>query len=74
MLDLTAGQRILDLRKQVGVPHDLGDLKVDGSKAELISEMAVVDPTAGGNPIPVTKEGTRKLFDAALKGDLAAAA
>ncbi len=65
---------VLDLRKQTGVPHDLGGLKVDGSKAETVAEMAVVDPTAGGNPIPVTKEGARKLFDAALKGDVAAAA
>jgi alcohol dehydrogenase class IV len=65
---------VLDLRKQVGVPHDLGGLKVDGSKAELVSEMAVVDPTAGGNPIPVTKEAARKIFDAALTGDVAAAA
>ena len=65
---------VLDLRKQTGVPHDLGGLKVDGSKAETVAEMAVADPTAGGNPIPVTKEGARKLFDAALKGDVAAAA
>ena len=65
---------VLELRKEIGVPHDLGGLRVDGGKAELISEMAVVDPTAGGNPIPVTKEGARKLFDAALKGDVAAAA
>jgi alcohol dehydrogenase len=36
--------------------------------------MAVVDPTAGGNPIPLTKEGSRKLFEAALSGNLAAAA
>ena len=59
---------------QSTVPHDLGGLKVDGGKAELISEMAVVDPTAGGNPIPLTKEGSRKLFEAALSGNLAAAA
>ena len=65
---------MLDLRKEIGVPHDLVGLKVDRGKAELISEMAVVDPTAGGNPIPLTKQGARKLFDAALKGDVAAAA
>jgi alcohol dehydrogenase class IV len=65
---------VLDLRKQVGVPHDLGGLKVDGGKVDTIAEMAVVDPTAGGNPIPVTKEAARKIFDAALKGDVAAAA
>jgi alcohol dehydrogenase class IV len=65
---------VLALRKEVGVPRDLGGLRVDGRKAETIAEMAVVDPTAGGNPIPVTKEAARKLFDAALKGDIAAAA
>jgi alcohol dehydrogenase class IV len=67
-------EAVLELRKTIGVPHDLGGLKVDGGKAELISEMAMVDPTAGSNPIPVTKEAARKLFDAALKGDVAAAA
>jgi alcohol dehydrogenase class IV len=67
-------EAVLELRKTIGVPHDLSGLKVDGGKAELISEMAMVDPTAGSNPIPVTKEAARKLFDAALKGDVAAAA
>jgi alcohol dehydrogenase len=30
--------------------------------------MAIVDPTAGGNPVPLTKEGARRIFDAALRG------
>jgi hypothetical protein len=47
---------------------------VDGARFDTIVEMSLVDPTAGGNPIPLTKEGSRKLFDAALKGDVAAAA
>jgi alcohol dehydrogenase class IV len=64
---------VLDLRKRAGVPHELGGLKVDGSKVETIVEMAVVDPTASGNPIPLTKEGSRKLFEAALSGNIAAA-
>ncbi|MFO7478387.1 MAG: iron-containing alcohol dehydrogenase [Methyloceanibacter sp.] len=67
-------EAVLNLREEIGVPHDLGGLKVDGGKVETIAEMAVVDPTAGGNPIPVTKEAARKIFDAALKGDVAAAA
>ena len=65
---------ILDLRKKIGVPHDLTGLKVDGSRAGTIVEMSLVDPTAGGNPVPLTKEGSKKLFVAALKGDIAAAA
>ena len=55
-------------------PAHAAGLKVDGSKAETIVEMAIVDPTAGGNPVPLTKEGSRKLFEAALSGNLAAAA
>jgi alcohol dehydrogenase class IV len=65
---------VLDLRKKTGVPHDLGDLGVNGSGVETIVEMAIIDPTAGGNPVPFTKEGIRKLFDAVIKGDVAAAA
>ena len=65
---------VLDLRKKTGVPHDLKGLGVDGARVDTIVEMSLVDPTAGGNPVPLTKEGSRKLFDAALKGDVAAAA
>jgi alcohol dehydrogenase class IV len=65
---------VLDLRKKTGVPHDLGGLGVDGSRVETIVEMSLEDPTAGGNPVPLTKEDSRKLFEAALKGDVAAAA
>jgi len=65
---------VLDLRKQTGVPHALGGLGVDRGKVETIVEMSLVDPTAGGNPVPLTKEGSRKIFDAALSGDVAAAA
>jgi len=63
-------QAVLDLRKQTGVPNDLGGLNIDGSQAETIAEMAVVDPTAGGNPIPLTKDASKTLFEAALSGAL----
>jgi alcohol dehydrogenase len=65
---------VLDLRKKTGVPNDLKGLGVDGSKIDTIVEMSLVDPTAGGNPVPLTKEGSRKLFEAALKGGVSAAA
>jgi alcohol dehydrogenase class IV len=65
---------VLDLRKRAGVPHDLRALGVDDGRADLIVEMSLVDPTAGGNPVPLTEAASRKLFAAALKGDVAAAA
>jgi alcohol dehydrogenase class IV len=64
---------VLDLRKKTGIPHDLKGLGVDGSRVDTIVEMSLEDPTAGGNPVPLTKEGSRKIFDPALKGDVAAA-
>jgi alcohol dehydrogenase class IV len=67
-------QAVLDLRKKTGVPHDLKGLGVDGKDIDTIVEMSLVDPTAGGNPVPLTKEGSRKIFEAAVKGDVAAAA
>jgi alcohol dehydrogenase class IV len=65
---------VLKLRQEIGVPNGLTGLKVDGKRTDTIVEMSLVDPTAGGNPVPLTQEGSRKLFDAALKGDVAAAA
>jgi alcohol dehydrogenase len=32
--------------------------------------MALVDPTAGGNPVPLTREGALKIFDMAINGEL----
>jgi alcohol dehydrogenase class IV len=63
---------VLDLRAEIGVPHTLEGLKVDGARRELIADMAIVDPTAGGNPVPLTREGALRLFDAALAGRLPA--
>lgn len=61
---------VLTLRATIGIPHTLKDLKVPGDKAELIAEMAIVDPTAGGNPVPLDLKGARRLFDMAMAGDL----
>jgi len=62
---------VLALRREVGVPHTLVALGVPLDKADLIAEMAVVDPSAGGNPVKLTKEAARRIFDHAASGDLA---
>jgi alcohol dehydrogenase len=61
---------VLTLRNDVGIPHTLKGLNVSDEKAKLIAEMAIVDPTAGGNPIALDVQGARRIFDAALQGDL----
>ena len=63
-------EAILKLREDLGVPHTLAGINVDGEKRELIAEMAVVDPTAGGNPVELTKEGALEIFDKALSGEV----
>jgi alcohol dehydrogenase len=59
---------VLELRDKLGVPHTLPAFKVDASKRELIGDMAIVDPTAGGNPIPLTRELALEIFDRASAG------
>lgn len=59
---------ILQLRGEVGIPHTLAELGIDGGRADEIAGMAVVDPTAGGNPVKLTVDGARNLFEAALAG------
>ncbi len=61
-------QFILDLRAQIGVPHTLRELGVAADRAALVAEMAVADPSAGGNPVPLDVQATRSIFDAAWAG------
>ncbi|MFN7168132.1 MAG: iron-containing alcohol dehydrogenase [Pannonibacter sp.] len=61
---------ILKMRSDLGVPHTIGGLGVDGAKRDLIADMAIVDPTAGGNPVELTRDAALSIFDAALEGKL----
>lgn len=61
---------VLKLRKQLNVPDTLHglikDLQMDDERKALIADMAVVDPTAGGNPVKLTKDGALSLLNSAL--------
>lgn len=63
---------VMKLRSDLGVPNTLPefitDLEMDDARKDLIAEMAIVDPTAGGNSIELTKERALKLLNAALEG------
>ena len=61
---------ILALRQKLNVPHTLRDFGVTGEKRDLIGEMAIVDPTAGGNPRKLSKELALEIFDRAMEGRL----
>jgi alcohol dehydrogenase len=60
---------VLDLRRELSVPHTISELGVmDESRFERMAEMAVVDPTNGGNPVPLTKAECMTLYSQALRG------
>jgi alcohol dehydrogenase class IV len=61
---------VLALRQKLGVPHVLADFKVDAEQRDLIGDMAIVDPTAGGNPTELTKARALEIFDRAMEGRL----
>jgi len=61
---------VLGLRRDLGVPHTLEGLKVDSARFDLMAGMAPDDPTAGGNPVPLTRDSARRLYEQTLAGTL----
>ena len=61
---------ILDLRKELKIPHTLKELINDNSKLEEMSKMALKDPSTGGNPIPLTQENFLELYKNSYEGKL----
>jgi alcohol dehydrogenase len=61
---------VLALRRDLDVPHSLDGLKVGPERFDLMARMAPEDPTAGGNPVPITAESARTLYESALAGRL----
>lgn len=59
---------VVGLRLRLEVPHTLKAFGVDGAQRDKIGDMAIVDPTAGGNPVELTKDRALDIFDRALEG------
>ncbi|WP_345786115.1 iron-containing alcohol dehydrogenase [Rubellicoccus peritrichatus] len=62
-------QWIIDLRVALKIPHSLDQLIKDDSRFEDLASMAVVDPTAGGNPIRLTKKNCLELYRSSYDGE-----
>lgn len=63
---------VLGFRRTLGIPHTLAQIGVDLGNAAVIGAEAAVDPSAGGNPIPVDAAALERIFRAAVAGDLEA--
>jgi len=64
--------RVMDLRRELGIPHSLAEIGVSTHNAEIIGREAAIDPSAGGNPIPVDAVMLERIFRAAVDGTLGA--
>jgi alcohol dehydrogenase class IV len=59
---------VLDLRQRLSIPHSLAEIGVSVEQAEFIGKEAALDPSAGGNPIPVDANALTQVFIAAVTG------
>ena len=57
---------ILRLRSELAIPASLSALGVTGDRLDELTEMALQDPSCGGNPIEMTRENTRALYQDCL--------
>ena len=63
---------VLQMRRELGIPHSLAEIGVTSENAAVIGSEASVDPSAGGNPIPVTAAQLEHIFRAAVDGQMRA--
>jgi alcohol dehydrogenase len=61
---------VLGLRKEIGVPHMLKDIGIDGARLDEVAKMATRDPSAGGNPLPFSEAQYRALAKKCVTGVL----
>ena len=57
---------IMELRAKLNIPADLEALGVLFKDLDMLTDMALEDPSCGGNPVVMTKENTRALFDTCM--------
>ncbi len=61
---------VLKLRSDIGIPDCLADIGIDDGQVARLSDMAVADPSAAGNPIPFTAAQYAQILQRAIGGEL----
>jgi alcohol dehydrogenase class IV len=61
---------ILQLRKELGIPHTLSAIGIDTLQSDLVGKMSASDAAASGNPIKFNAEQYTIIFSNAVKGIL----
>lgn len=57
---------VMEMRATLAIPENLTQMGVGDDRVDEMVKMALKDPSAGGNPLKMTKANTRKLFLACL--------
>ncbi|CUW89535.1 iron-containing alcohol dehydrogenase [Rhizobium pusense] len=55
---------VLELRRELGVPENLTAMGIKPNRIDELAAEAIKDPSCGGNPVPMTLENTKALFEA----------
>jgi len=55
---------VLELRKELGVPDNLTAMGIKPDRIDELTAEAIKDPSCGGNPVEMTLENTKALFEA----------
>ena len=58
--------QVMQLRAVLNIPANLTALGVKAADLDRLTEMALEDPSCGGNPVLMTGANTRALFDACM--------
>lgn len=58
--------RVMELRVELSIPENLSAMGVEAARLDELTEMALQDPSCGGNPVEMTQANTRALFEACL--------
>jgi 4-hydroxybutyrate dehydrogenase len=57
---------VVELNRSLGIPANLTELGVKDPDMDWLVDSALKDPSVGGNPVEMTQENTRALFEACL--------
>ncbi|UFM65583.1 iron-containing alcohol dehydrogenase [Paracoccus sp. MA] len=58
--------RVIELRALLGIPGTLTALGVGRDRLDELTAMALEDPSCAGNPVAMTRQNTRALFESCL--------
>ncbi len=59
-------ERVMQLRALLGIPVNLSEMGVQFADLDMLTEMALEDPSCGGNPVEMTRDNTRALFESCM--------